>query len=200
LGLNCQELSGLLRGDGGHFVKLFGFIEMAFAETGGDLPIETFLYGAVVTEAEGGEIGAGFESVVEEVAIGLEAAEFGGAFVKQAVRLGAGAVDGELEFGGGFGLHGVGRAGGAYVLLTQGLQEGGLDLAAAAETPDGAVDFVDEAGFERAGGCEGGDEIGFGLRVVLFLTGADEIGLGEEAVGGGVFGAGRAAGFGARAR
>lgn len=129
-----------------------------------------------------------FKSVAEEVAIGLEAAEFGGAFVKQAVRQGAGAVDGQLDFGGGFGLHGVER-----------LREAGLDLAAAAETPEGAVDFIDEAGFERSGGGEGEEEIGFGLRVVLFLTGADEIGLGEEAVGSGVFGANGAAGFGARA-
>jgi hypothetical protein len=199
LGLNCQEPRGLFGGDFGHFVILFGFIEMAFAETGGYLAIETFLYGAVVGEAEGGEIDAGFDSLVEEVALGLEAAEFGGAFVKQAVRLGAGAVDGELEFGGGRGLHGVRGVGCVGCLRSYGLEESGFDVAAAAETPEGAVDFVDEAGFERAGGCEGGDEVGFGLGVVVFLTGADEIGLGEEAVGGGVFGAGGAAGVGARA-
>ena len=61
---------------------------------------------------------------------------------------GAGAVDGELEFGGGIELHGVGRT-----VVGFGSGKAFFDLAAAAETPDGAADFVEKIAFERSEGA-----------------------------------------------
>lgn len=123
-------------------------------------------------------------------ALSLQGAEFGRAFVEEAVRLGTGAIDGELEFGGGFLLHWVrGNIG-----CVRG--ERFLDLATAAETPCGSADFVYQIEFERAVRDQGGME-GFGEFGVGFLfAGADKIVGGEEAVGDSVFGGCSFAGFG----
>ena len=51
-----------------------------------------------VGDADIGGVGSGEEEFLSVVAFGLEAAEFGGAFVEQAMGLGAGAVDGALDF------------------------------------------------------------------------------------------------------
>ena len=82
------------------------------------------------------------------LAPGLEFAKFRGAFVEQAMGLGAGAVDGLLGFFGVFvgSLHGVVQVGTRLVRDS----EISLDFAAAAETPGGAADFVDQGVFEDA--------------------------------------------------
>ena len=73
--------------------------------------------------------------------------------------------------------------------------EGLFDFAAAAETPHGAADFVDEVVFEEADGGEFGAELFAEVAVVGFFVGADEVAGGVEAEGGGVAG-GDGAAFG----
>ena len=164
-------------------VQSVDLVEFVLAEAGGDLLVDTFADGTEVAEAEVGDVGAGFEVFVAEVTFGLELAEFGGAFVEQTMGLGAGAVDGSLEFGRGFILHRVGLGVGV-----EGCDEAFFDLAAAAETPHGAADFVDEIVFEDAGGGEVQAErvVEFGIEGLF--AGTDEVVGGEEAVFGGVFG------------
>jgi hypothetical protein len=179
LGLSCNRgyvLAVVFEG-GSHFID---FIEFVLAEAVGDLAGDGFSDLGEVGYAEMREVGAGLEVFVAKVALGLELAEFGGAFVEHAMGLRAGAIYGILRSGCGFVLHGVVGLGG--------LHEGGLDFAAAAETPEGPMDFVGETGFEDAGGGELIEEIGSVLFVERFFAGADEIAGGEEAVGGGVFG------------
>jgi len=79
----------------------------------------------------------------------LELAKFGGAFVEQAVGLGAGAVDGVLDLVGTsvVGFHGVVDVGGVVVKAEE---QHGLDLAAAAKTPCGSADFFYESVFKGA--------------------------------------------------
>ena len=128
--------------------------------------------------------------------LGLEFAEFGGAFVKQAVGLGTGAVDGVLNLVGAAveGLHRVVDVGGVIV---ESEQEACFDLAAAAETPCGAADFFHESVFEGADRGEFAFEIGLELGVVGFFFGTDEVAPGEEAEGDAVEGRGCFAFFGA---
>jgi metal-dependent amidase/aminoacylase/carboxypeptidase family protein len=57
-----------------------------------------------------------------------------------------------------------------------------FDVAAAAETPHGAADFVDEAFFEDADRAEFLHESSGELRVGEFLAWEDEVVEGEEAV------------------
>ena len=188
LGLSCNRgyLPAVVVEGGGHLID---FIEFMLAETGGDLMIHVFSDLADVADAQWREFCAVCEEFVAEVALGLELAELGDAFVEKAVGLGAGAIDRVLGSGGGCVLHGVSCAGG---------DEGGFDLAAAAQTPQGAMDFVGEIAFEDADGGELIEEIGSVLFVEGFFAGADEIAGGEEAVGGGVFGAGGFTGGGSR--
>jgi hypothetical protein len=141
---------------------LFCLIEMALAEASGNLLIETLLYGSVVGNSR-------FGGFFEELTIGLKAAELGGAFVKQAMGLAAGAVDRVLEFGGGFVLH--------RVLFAD---ECSFDLAAAAQAPDSPVDFVGQSFFERADRSEGCQKFGFVLRIKVFFAGTDEVCSGEK--------------------
>jgi len=135
--------------------------------------------------------------------LGLEFAEFGGAFVKQAVGLGTGAVDGVLNLVGAAveGLQRVVDVGGVIV---ESEQETCFDLAAAAESPCGAPDFFHESIFESADRGEFSFEIGLEFGVVGFFRRTDKVAAGEEtegdAVEGGVcfalFGAGTGGGLG----
>ena len=113
---------------------------------------------------------------------GLEFAEFGGALVEQAVGLGAGAVDGVLDFvdvafGGFHGVHDVDR------VVVEAEEHASLDLTATAETPCGAADFFDESVFEGTDRGEFAFEIGLKFGVVGFFRGADEVASGEETEG-----------------
>ena len=76
---------------------------------GHELAGQFFADGGPVAEAELREVGAGVKGFVAQLAFGLEFAEFGGAFVEEALVECAGAIDGELEFGLGFVAHGVGN-------------------------------------------------------------------------------------------
>ena len=132
-----------------------------------------------------------------ELALCLELAEFGGAFVEEAVGLGAGAIDGLLDLvGGGAGhFHGVEDVA-ATVVETD--DDVGFYLATTAKTPHGAMDLIHEIAFEWTGGREGIDEVGFGLGVNFFFAGADEIAVSKKAFGDRVFGGCRLARVGAR--
>jgi len=144
---------------------------------------------------------------VAEVGLGPEFAEFGCAFVKETVGEGSGAVYGPLDLlGVGVGgFHGVEDVPCAVVEADD---EVGFDFAAAAETPHGAADFVDEIVFERTAGGEIGAEGFVELGVDIVFAGTDEVAGGEEAVGDGVlggdgfafFGAGASAGVGCLVR
>jgi hypothetical protein len=122
-------------------------------------------------------------------ALGLKPAEFGGAFVEQAMGLSAGAVYRLLDLVGleVVGFHGIENAGG--VGAAENHHEVGLYLTAAAETPHGAADFVDESVFEDGPGRVIFEKRVAEAGVIGFFTGPDEISRGEEAVGDGVFGA-----------
>jgi hypothetical protein len=89
--------------------KVDDIVQLVPTQSGGDFLVDAFSDGSEVAEAEIGEVGARWEVFVAEVALGLELAEFGGAFVQEAVGLSAGPVDGVLEFGGGLVLHRVDR-------------------------------------------------------------------------------------------
>jgi hypothetical protein len=56
-------------------------------------------HGSYVGDAEAGDVGSGVEELAAEVALGLQGAEFGGAFVKEPVRKGACAINGSLNQG-----------------------------------------------------------------------------------------------------
>jgi hypothetical protein len=120
-----------------------------------------------VVGADGGEdlagVGyAGEAGVVDleaDGALGLESAELGEGAADPVVGVGAGAVEG-----------------GVVVDFAAGFEE-----AAAAETPGGAQDFVDEAVFEIAVGGEPLVEFGEGFVVLVLLVFADEVVGGEEA-------------------
>jgi len=119
------------------------------------------------------------------------------------VGLGAGAVDGGLDFAGMFvgGLHGVPDV---DRVVVEAEQETCFDLAAAAESPCGAPDFFHESIFESADRGEFSFEIGLEFGVVGFFRRTDKVAAGEEtegdAVEGGVcfalFGAGTGGGLG----
>jgi hypothetical protein len=146
-----------------------------------------FMEGLEVGDAEVGDVGFLREEFVAELALGLEFAEFGGAFVEEAMGLGAGAVDGFLDFFrlGVHGFHGIEDEASAVV---EPEDEVGFDFAAAAETPHGASDFVDQAVFEDA---LGGEVLADGLvefDVEVLFVGSDEVRGGEEAVFQGVLG------------
>ena len=51
-----------------------------------------------VGDADVGDVGVCVEEFLGIVTVGLEAAEFGGAFVEEAVGLSAGAIEGALDF------------------------------------------------------------------------------------------------------
>ena len=108
----------------------------------------------------------------------------------------AGAVDGFLDaLGIGAGrFHGI-RDVVFSVVETE--YQARFDLAAAAETPGGALDFFDEDFFEDADGGEFVEERGVERRVGALFAGADEV-AGEEAENDGVFGRPGAAFGGAR--
>ena len=110
---------------------------------------------------------------------GLEAAEFGDGAELEALILGAGAVDGSLEFFEG------GEVG--FVLFEE-IEEAVFGLVDAAEAEEGAGDLFGEALLERA--FRGGfvEDLGAELRVFGGLSDFGGVGLGEEAVGGGVAG------------
>jgi hypothetical protein len=165
-------------------------LEFLVAELADMLRVDVFLDGAKIADAELGGVGAFVEIFVAVLALGLEFAEFGGAFVEQAVGECSCTVDGELEAGGCFLLHRVllGWAGEIF-----------FDLAAAAEPPHGAADFVGEIEFEHAYGGEIGVESLGEFGVGGLLVGADEVAGGEEAEGDGVLRGGGFTGFCARA-
>ena len=85
----------------GHACDFFALV------IGAEFLVETISDVAPVFETVSGDVNAGIEGFVAVRTTGLEAAEFGGAFVKEAMDLGAGAVHGYLDFGLCFKLHGV---------------------------------------------------------------------------------------------
>jgi hypothetical protein len=149
------------------------------------LLVDLFLNGVKVAEAEVRNVGAFAVVVVAVLTLGLEFAEFGGAFVEEAMSQGTGAVYGELKAGSGFFLH--------RVLLCRAGVEGDeilFDLAAAAETPHGTADFVGEVEFERADGSEAFLEVLGEFGIGVLFVGADKVTGGKEAEGDGVLGGG----------
>ena len=118
-------------------------------------------------------------------AFGLEFAEFGCAFVEEAMGLRSGSIHGELEAGFGVALHRIFRHSG----------ERFFDLGAAAEAPHGSSDFVGEVLFENAGRGQFGLEILSEFVVYRLFAGADEVADGEEAEGDGVLGGDRFTGL-----
>ena len=146
-----------------------------------------FVEGLEVGDAEVGDVGFLREEFVAELALGLEFAEFGGAFVEEAVGLGSGAVDRFLDFFGvgAHGFHGIEDEASAVV---EPEHEVGFDFTAAVETPHGSADFGGEVVFEDALGGEIGVDglVEFGVKVLL--VGSDEVRGGEEAVFQGVLG------------
>src|ERR1700730_13365454 len=101
------------------------------------------------------------------------------------MSLGAGTIDGSLMYFGVrvAGLHRV-KDVACAVVETDG--EVGFDFAAAAETPHGAADFVDEIDFEQADGSQFGVERFGDVGVEGFFAGTDKVMFGEEAVDDGV--------------
>jgi hypothetical protein len=197
VGSFCWEIEGRVSADSCQRVQLRS-VSGAFLLDGCDLgspklqlcPLfHGFIDGAPVRDAEMVTGEFSFEILKAQVTLGLEPAQFGDAPVEEAVALRAGAVDGELDRGGGFVLHGVGDG--------AGFDHGGFDFAAAAEAPHGAADFVDEVVFEAAFWKKFGAEglVEFVIRGLF--TGTDEVFGGEEAMFGGVFGGGRFTGAGA---
>ena len=112
--------------------------------------------------------------------------------------LGSGAVNGELEFGGGFDLQRV-RDGGVRTVGggEAGFKHRGFGFGAAAETPHGAPDFFGETGFEGADRGEFAVEGFAEFGIVGFFAGPDEVTGGEETEFCRVFGGGGFAFFGA---
>ena len=143
----------------------------------GEAVLDAFAPGADdffhVADAETGEIGAFGEDLVAHVALGLEAAEFGGRLIKKTAGLGAGTVDGGLAAVGGVVVEGG---------------EGGFGEAAAAEAPHGSEDFLDQAFFHQRDGAEFDLEGFFEIGVEGLFAGADQGAGGEEAGGEGVLG------------
>jgi hypothetical protein len=137
-----------------------------------------------VANAEIGEIGSFGQDLVAKKAFRLEAAEFGGRLVKKTAGLGAGAIDGELAAAGG-------------VIIEGG--EGGFDEAAAAKTPHGSENFLDQVLFQEGSGAEFGVEGLFVHAIDGIFAGADEGAGGEEAGGEGVLRGGGLSCFGDRA-
>jgi hypothetical protein len=169
--LNGSTEEGVDLGHGGEFLA---------AVIGAELLCEAFSDGAPIDEAMSGDVGAGVEGFVAVLPMGLEEPEFGGAFVKETMGLGAGAVDGELDFGLGFVLHGVGGIFGREVFF---------DDAAATETPHSAAHLIDDVVFEEADRSEVMPEGCVEFVVEGLFAGADEIVEGKEAWGWlGVFG------------
>jgi hypothetical protein len=111
----------------------------------------------------------------------LELPQLRGAAMQNAVRLSAGAINGELDFFDGFadGFHGVAND----VIAGEQRAELCFDAGAAAEAPGGAVDFVDQEFFENVRGSEAVMEFGAEFGVVALFAGADEA-AGEEGVWG----------------
>jgi len=139
-----------------------------------------------------GDVGSFAEEFLGVVTLGLEAAEFGGAFVEEAVGLGPGAVYGAL------GLFGAGVVG-FHRVIFKGGEEIGFYRSAAAETPHGLADFIYEISFEEAYGGQFVQEFAVELAVGGLVGGANEIARCVEALLDAVFGARGLAGFGARA-
>ncbi len=74
------------------------FVELFLAEFDAGSVAVGFGDRAPVGDADVGGVGAFEEEFLGVVAVGLEAAEFGGAFVEQAMGLSAGAVKRTLDF------------------------------------------------------------------------------------------------------
>lgn len=133
-----------------------------------------------VADAKIGKLGSFGQDLIAEEALGLEAAEFGGRFIKKTAGLGAGAVDGSLAAIGGVIVHGG---------------HGGFNVAAAAETPHGTQDLFDQVFFHEGGGAEFGVEGFFEFGIDCLLSRADMGAGSKEAGRNGVFGRSRLAGF-----
>ena len=161
--------------EGVDFGHAFSFFALVVAQ---DLAGQVFVDEGPVAEAEVGDVGAGREGFVAQLALGLEFTEFGGAFVEETLAECAGAIDGELEFDLSFVAHGVWDEFGVGAVGDEGL----FDFAAAAETPHGAADFVDEVVFEEADGGQFGAKLFGEVVVVGFFVGTDEVSGGVEAV------------------
>ena len=134
---------------------------------GGNLRSDTVADLFEIAEAEVRNVGASVVRFVAVDTLGLELAQFGGAFVEDAMGLSAGAIYGQLDFGRGFQLHGI-----EYGV---GFEKAFFDPGAAAESPHGAADFLDEVVFEDAFGREILDEDCVDLGIESFFAGTDEV-------------------------
>ena len=104
--------------------------------------------------------------------------------MEQAMGLVAGTVDGELEFGLRFDLHGVGDSFARFA----GDVKACFGYAATVETPHGSADFVDEGALEDAYRGKVLGEFGVEFGPGGLVGWSDEVVGGEEAFGNGVFG------------
>jgi len=155
-------------------------------------------YGSHVGDACARCVGGFAQEFLCDLAIRLELAEFGGAFVEQAMSLSASAVDRFLNFFG-FGVGGFHGIEDEPRAIVKADDEVRFDFAAAAETPHGSADFVDKIAFEDADRGEIAEEFGVEFIVGGLVGWPDEIAVGIESVGEAVFGRGGFARFGARA-
>jgi hypothetical protein len=172
--------------------------QFAEAESGAIEAIEGDGDFVVTGEVGGGRIGGVFEHCGAELALGLEAAEFGEGAAEEVVSLGAGAIDGELEAAGGvIGFHGIEGAGVSGDLGHAG-GHAGFNGGAAAEAPGCSDDGFGEGVFEGAIGIQFGVQGGAVCGVLFVFVGTDEVAGGEEAFCGGVAGGSIFAGLGAR--
>ena len=134
----------------------------SFGQSRGDL--------LIAGEAEFGGAGFPIKELVAELALGLDAAQFGDGAVEESMGLGTGAVDGLLlrvvE-------HGIGFA-------VRDAVHGGFDDATAAKTPGGVDDFGGESVLDGTFGREVYFEAGAEFRVEVVLFGADEVAAGVE--------------------
>jgi hypothetical protein len=140
--------------DVGHAGEFFAVV------VGAEFCVQAFSDFAVVGEADVGEVCIGREGFVAVLAIGLEAAKFSGAFVEETMGLVAGFIHRQLGFREVFGAGGSQRF---------------FDEAAAAETPGGPADFVEESFFENACGGEVVAEGFVEFGVELLFAGTDEV-------------------------
>ena len=124
----------------------------------------------ITCEAEFGDADFPIKELVAELAFGLDAAQFGGGSMEEAMGLGAGAVHRLLlrviEHGVGFAVRDTVHA--------------CFDDGAAAKTPGSVDDFGGKRLFDGAFGYEVYFEAGAEFRIETLLLGADEVAAGVE--------------------
>ena len=183
--------------DGVFLFNLFDFREIELGiYGGGDAGGDLFRVGDA--EVTGFELRR--EGFYADAAFGLQAAEFGGGPVEDAEGLGAGAVDGGLDFGEAGVEGGVGGVFLSFFVNRAGyFDQIGFDVGAAAETPGSAEDLDGVGSFEGVLWVEAVPESGGEFVVLGFVLREDEVAGGEEVEFAGVLGGGCFSGFGAGA-